>query len=90
MIDIGKRRECFFDTYLIDEEKTTASRRLHKPTRRDVILTMDAPWEGKYTTMFSVVFAEGKWRMYYNTVISPKEKFVCYAESDDAVHWTRP
>ena len=90
MINIGKRRECFFDTYLIDEQKTTTSRRLHKPIRREVILTMDAPWEDKYTTMFSVVFAEGKWRMYYNTVVSQKEKFVCYAESDDAVHWVRP
>ena len=76
MINIGKRRECFFDTYLIDSERTTASRRLHKPIRREVILTMDEPWEDKYTTMFSVIFAEGKWRMYYNTVVSPKEKFV--------------
>ena len=90
MINIGNRRECFFDTFLIDEAKTTAERRLHKPVRREVILTMDAPWEAKYTTMFSAVFAEGKWRMYYTTVVEPKEKYVCYAESDDGIHWVRP
>ena len=33
MLNIGNRRECFFDSFLIDEEKTTAERRLHKPTR---------------------------------------------------------
>ena len=90
MLDIGNRRECFFDTYLINEEQTTAERRLHKPVRQEVLLTMDRPWEARYTTMFSVIFAEGKWRMYYNTVVSPTEKFVCYAESDDALHWERP
>lgn len=90
IINIGSKRECFFDTFLINESDTTAERRLHKPVRREVLLTMDAPWEGKYTTMFSTVYAEGKWRMYYNTVISPKEKFVCYAESDDAITWVRP
>ena len=79
IINIGCRRECFFDTFLINESDTTAERRLHKPVRREVLLTMDAPWEGKYTTMFSTVYAEGKWRMYYNTVLSSKEKFVCYA-----------
>ena len=41
MINIGSRRECFFDTFLIDEGKTTAERRLHKPVRREVLLTMD-------------------------------------------------
>lgn len=90
MIDIGNRLECFFDTFLIDEENTTAERRLNKPIRREVLLTMDQPWEGRYTTMFSVIFAEGKWRMYYNTVLSSAEKFVCYAESTDGLHWERP
>ncbi len=90
MIDIESRRECFFDTFLIDEIKTTAERRLHKPVRGEVLLTMDKPWEARYTTMFSTVFADGKWRMYYTTVVPPKEKFVCYAESVDGEHWVRP
>ena len=90
MLNIGNRLECFFDDYLIDPQKTTAERRLHKPTRQKVLLTMDRPWEGRYTTMFSVLFAEGKWRMYYNTVLSTAEKFVCYAESANGVDWERP
>ena len=45
MIRIGGRRECFFDNYLIDEEKTTAEARLHRPVAREVVLECDKPWE---------------------------------------------
>lgn len=90
MISIKNRRECFFDGYLIDESRTTAERRLHKPIRRGVIMELDRPWEGKYATFFSVIFAEGKWRMYYTTKLSPKEKYICYAESEDGESWVRP
>ena len=87
MIDISNRKECFFDHFLIDEQRTTAETRLHKPTRRGVILETDRPWEGNLTTMFTVIFAEGKWRMYY---VDQPNKHVAYAESDDAHNWVRP
>ncbi len=90
MINIGNRRECFFDNYLLDEEKTTAEKRLNKPARQDVIMVLDKPWEGTYTTFFCPIYAEGKWRMYYTSTLGAKIKFVCYAESDDALQWTRP
>ena len=83
MINISDRRECFFDSFLINEEKTTAERRLNKPTRRGVILELNMPWEGKYATFFSTFYAEGRWRMYYATTLSSKEKYICYAESED-------
>ena len=55
MIDIKNRRECFFDTFLINEEKTTAELRLNKPVRQDVIMVLDKPWEGRYTTFFCLL-----------------------------------
>lgn len=90
MINIGKRRECFFDNFLINEDLTTAERRINKPTRRDVIFTLDKPWEGNYNTFFTAVFAEGKWRMYYTSTLPSREKFVSYAESLDGESWVRP
>jgi hypothetical protein len=90
MINISDRRECFFDSFLVNEEKTTAERRLHKPTRRGVILELNMPWEGKYATFFSTFYAEGRWRMYYATTLSSKEKYICYAESEDGDSWVRP
>lgn len=86
MIRIGKRRECFFDNYLIDEEKTTAEKRLHKPIRRQVIHTFNQPWENSLTTFLSVFHAEGLWRMYYVT----SSHYIAYAESEDAHKWMFP
>ena len=58
MINISNRRECFFDNYLIDENKTTAEKRLHKSTRRAVLMELNDPWEENHTAMFSTFFAE--------------------------------
>ena len=90
MTDIKNRRECFFDDFLIDAEKTTAEKRLHKPVRQNVILVLDKPWEGKYTTFFCPVFADGKWRLYYTSTLGDNQKYICCAESDDAENWVRP
>ena len=90
MLDIKSRRECFFDNYLIDEEKTTAQTRLHKPVRRGVVIEMDQPWEG-YTHMHSMVWAQGLWRFYYIGKHNVRGKrCVAYMESKDGLHWTRP
>ena len=90
MIDIGNRRECFFDDFLINEEATTAEKRLHKPIRRGTLLNMDKEWEGTYTTMYSVIQAEGKYKMYYTTTLDTNNKFICYAESNNGENWVRP
>ncbi len=90
MINISNRRECFFDNFLIDEAKTTAEKRLHKPVRRGEILTLDRPWEGVYNTFFVPIFVKDKWMLYYTSTISPNEKYVCYAESADGQNWVRP
>lgn len=90
MLNIKNNRECFFDNYLIDEEKTTAGVRLHKPVRRGVLIEMDQPWED-HTHMHSLVYAEGKWRFYFiGRHNSREERCVVYMESEDALHWTRP
>lgn len=90
MIEIGSRRECFFDDFLIDTDNTTAEKRLHKPVRCKTLLEMDKEWEGDYTTMYSVIKVDGKYKMYYTTTYNPDNKFICYAESDNGEDWVRP
>ncbi len=100
-IEIGRRREFVWDDYLVDEEKTTAARRLHEPVRREVSLTFDKPWEGDGCTYFNTVYDDVKrvYRMYYIAweMMSPDRKThapqhieVCCIESRDGVHWERP
>jgi len=97
-IDIGSRRELFVDDYLI-ERLEGAQRVLHHPTSREVSLVRNQPWEGNvsgYTTVFQ---DDDIYRMYYRgtdtiytqgKVTSPHREVVCYAESQDGIHWVRP
>jgi len=94
MISLGHRRECFFDDYLIDTDKTTAEFRLHEPVRRECVLVHDAPWEGDGCDFHNILKDGDLYRMYYlgwtmltrhvNTIV------VCYAESRDGLHWEKP
>ena len=97
-IDIGSRRELFVDDYLI-ERMEGARQVLHHPTSREVSLVRDKPWEGNVSG-YTTVFQDGAiYRMYYRgthtiytpgNVTSPHREVVCYAESQDGIHWTRP
>ena len=98
VIDIGGRRELFVDWYLI-ESMDGAELRLHRPTPREIVIVHDQPWEGN-SSGYKTVFKDGDlYRMYYrgSHVIytlegyeSPHKEVVCYAESKDGIHWTKP
>lgn len=97
-IDLGNRRELFVDEFLIAELKG-AERRLHHPTAREVAIDHDAPWEGNIS-YYHTVFRDGNlYRMYYRGGHSGKREsypdankhqVVCYAESTNGIHWTKP
>lgn len=89
MINIGNRRECFFDDYLLEKEKTTAELRMHKPVRKGLLMRFDRPWEGSEVTFINVLFAEGLYRMHY-VCNHGREKYIGYAESTDGENWVRP
>ncbi len=100
MINIGKKRECFFDDYLIDTARTTAEARVHQPVLREKTFSFDKPWEGDGCDFHNFFWDEeyGKYRMYYlgwgsgqlMDPDSPSTIRVCYAESTDGIHWERP
>ena len=88
----------FVDDYLIDR-LSGARRTLHRPVAREVSLERTKRWEGNssgYTTVFEdgglyriyyrgthIVYTQGKGENVHREV-------VCYAESSDGIHWTRP
>lgn len=96
-INIGSRRELFVDDYMVDSMKNVELKS-HEPTRREIAINWDKPWEGSgsgYTT----VFQDGDiYRMYYKSwqhtgqaKDCPRHPLVIgYAESDDGINWRRP
>lgn len=96
MINIGTKRECFFDNYLIDTDKSCAKILLHKPEIKEITMTLDKPWEGDGSDFFNFFYDEGIYRMYYlgwdfEHLRSGKGSIkVCYAESRDGISYSRP
>jgi len=102
--DIGSRRELFVDDFMIERLTGRAGLRLHQPTPREVVFVFDAPWEGSGSGYHNIFKDGNNYRMYYKGVqidpvkeTDPKKHTsylkavpLCYAESDDGIHWRRP
>ena len=98
---IGSRLELFVDEALIESMTGQVSLRMHRPERREVVLRTDAPWEGN-ASAFQSVFKDGDlYRMYYRGLhyrhsgepaqsLEDHPWMLCYAESDDGIHWRKP
>ncbi len=100
-IAIGSRRELLVDEFLVEKISGEARLTLHRPEPREIVLRTDAPWEGN-ACGYPSVFQDGQlYRMYYHGGHyrhggKPAESlpehpwFLCYAESNDGIHWRRP
>jgi hypothetical protein len=96
--EVGTRRELMVDDHLVEALTGGAALRLHHPSPREVVLTMDRPWEGNLSGVFHTVFRDGnRFRMYYKTGYAfdaatkkPGGRLgVGYAESADGIRWQR-
>ena len=96
-VDIGSRLEPLVDDHLI-ESLAGVMQVLHEPVRREVVVMHDQPWEGNCCA-YHTVFQDGDlYRMYYrgwqsgalSNGIPAHDPVVCYAESKDGIHWTKP
>ena len=101
-VDIGLHRELFVDDHVIEKIEGAARLELQQPVPQDVVLVTGEPWEGNtcaYYTVFGDQDASGNdiLRMYYRGSHYNHElhdqthrPVVCYAESRDGIHWTKP
>jgi hypothetical protein len=101
VIHIGSRLELMVDDFLVQEMTGGARLELHRPECREVVLRTDEPWGGN-ASGYQSVFKDGDlYRMYYRGLHyrhsgEPAQAFeahapvLCYAESDDGIHWRKP
>ncbi|WP_284639275.1 hypothetical protein [Paenibacillus silviterrae] len=95
VLRIGKRVELFVDDNLIHRMDQTYLK-LNTPEKKEIILTMDQPWEGSGSGIYCSVFKDGNiYRMYYRATFDASSdhsqgQACCYAESRDGIHWERP
>lgn len=94
-IEVGTRLELFVDEYLIDQFEGDVALHLHKPSGKEVVLESDRPWEDPTMGYFAVFRDGDTFRMYYRghhhgDGVTPRGEPMCYAESKDGIHWTKP
>lgn len=91
LIDIGSQRELFVDRLLIERLEGTVLA-LGRPQPAGVAIAYDKPWEGPLSFYSTVIKDGDTYRLYYRGKSSrPGFRFtICYAESRDAIHWTKP
>lgn len=95
VIEVGNQKQLFLDD-LFFRSATNVSLRVH-PARKtgERILEADQPWEDASLNWFSVLQAQGKFRMWYECYDregwpTTNDTSFCYAESVDGRHWTKP
>ncbi len=88
---IGSRLELFVDDWLIDK-MDGVELELQRPVDAGKAVELNQPWEGRHSIVLSLLKDGGKYRMYYRagTYGGGKPFALCYAESKDGIHWTKP
>lgn len=93
-ITIGKRREVFWDDFLIDSEQTTAISRLVPPVEKECVFVFDQEEETYAVSYPNVVQDDAGYKLYYisfDPAAHGTKKFrMRVIESSDGLHWTRP
>jgi len=93
-INIGNRREFFWDDFMADKEKTTAVKRLGQLKKCECALKLDKGEELISVSYPHLVKHPGGYRLYYLTC-NPYAQLgynirACVQESTDGINWTRP
>ncbi|MBE6883178.1 MAG: hypothetical protein E7487_01080 [Ruminococcaceae bacterium] len=101
IINLGKKREMFWDNYLVDDSLTTAQNRMQKPVCMGTVFWLDNKLEDNAVSYPCIMKDDKGYRMYYiawhrqqssfkDDEISTTVSRVCVLESQDGLKWTRP
>ncbi len=95
-VHIGSKTQLFVDQLLVRSSERI-SFQLHSGQKHPAnpLLKADQPWEGWRLGLYgNVLYDEAlkKFRMWYTSDVSADfpNFAVCYAESDDGIHWQKP
>jgi len=95
VIDVGTRKQLLFDELFL-EKSSGVKLRMNTPFQDPKpVLVADKLWEKSVCAYNTVMFDEGKFRMWYDTISYNEQKkqscrFLCYAESKDGINWEKP
>ena len=92
IIDIGPERQLFLDDLLIDSLEN-AARFVHQPHKHaeNPVFAAEKPWEGQRFLYCDLVKdRDGGYRLWYSIYPQLNRSGLCYAVSQDGIHFERP
>lgn len=89
ILNLGTKRETFWDSYLVDSSMTTAFPRLLHPQKKETVYWLDQDVDGMSISYPCIVRDSDGYRMYY-IAWGHNEIRLCVLLSRDGIHWTRP
>ena len=97
MIEIGTRKQLFIDERFV-AHSSGVELRMNPPVQHpEPVLSVDRPWEDRGIGGYNCVRREedGRFRLWYDAAMEgglPSEgaRRLCYAESEDGIHWVKP
>jgi hypothetical protein len=95
VVHVGDRRQLFLDHQWFDPH-SAVELVMQTPRLEEVLLVRDRPWEGLGLDTPCLVKDGGRFRLWYRADEGSRAKdhedvsWICYAESDDCVHWKKP
>jgi len=95
VIDVGDRKQLLLDDLFIHERDGIALCVNIPEKTGDRLIVADQPWENRFVGPYCTVLDdEGLYRMWYESYYADdtgnRHGVLCYAESNDAAHWTKP
>jgi hypothetical protein len=96
-LKVSQAPQLFLDDQLIASMKNLR-RDVKQPTKHSAnpLITPDQPWERRMIELYGTVLFDkdtNRFRCWYlasESGNSAPEYYVCYAESDDGIHWRKP
>ena len=89
-LELGIRKQLLLDDSLI-ESKEGFETTLNPATRTDqAVLQPEMPWEKYGCTVSTVMVHHSVYKLWYRATGEDGVGRLCYATSDDAIHWSRP
>ena len=96
VMTLSRHPQLFLDDHLIGATINLKREAMQPETpSRNLHIEPEYPWEARRIS-YPVVLLDpdgSKWRMYYTAFADPtvrRDAVMCYAESDDGVHWRKP
>ena len=96
MLDIGNRKQLFFDDLFFAKSEGIEWVMGTPVQHPEPVLVPDKPWEERGIGAYNTVWreADGRWRMWYDASFLPGlvegARRLGYAESADGLHWEKP